>query len=106
MAYWRQLPTTWDETRVLHGDPGQRVVIARRKGAEWFIGAISPVAGKFDITLDFLPPGRKFTAHIYTDDVADATGKSVKVEARSVEAKSVVAANIIANGGLAMRIAP
>jgi len=34
-------PDTWDETRVLAGAPGQYVVIARRKGAQWWVGAMT-----------------------------------------------------------------
>ncbi len=34
-------PETWDETRVLAGAPGQYVVIARRKGAQWWVGAMT-----------------------------------------------------------------
>jgi alpha-glucosidase len=34
-------PETWDETRVLAGSPGRFVVIARRKGAQWWLGAVT-----------------------------------------------------------------
>jgi len=37
----RTVPTAWDETRVLWGEVGHGVVIARRKGAEWWLGAIT-----------------------------------------------------------------
>lgn len=36
-----QTPATWDETRVLAGEVGQYIVIARRKGGEWWLGAIT-----------------------------------------------------------------
>jgi alpha-glucosidase len=35
------VPVTWDETRVLDGNPGQYLVIARRKNNTWWIGAIN-----------------------------------------------------------------
>ena len=35
------VPTTWDETRFLAGEIGQFVVIARRNGADWFLGAMT-----------------------------------------------------------------
>lgn len=34
-------PETWDETRVLAGAPGRYVVIARRSGAQWWLGALT-----------------------------------------------------------------
>ena len=37
----QKVPTTWDETRVIDAKPGEWVAIARRKGADWYIGAIT-----------------------------------------------------------------
>lgn len=36
-----ELPSTWDETRLLAGYPGEYVVMARRKGATWYIAGIN-----------------------------------------------------------------
>ncbi|MBE1875371.1 glycoside hydrolase family 97 catalytic domain-containing protein [Myceligenerans pegani] len=36
-----ELPPTWDETRLLCGDPDAEAVIARRRGDRWYIGAIA-----------------------------------------------------------------
>ena len=35
------MPTTWDETRLIDGYPGRYVVLARRKGATWYVAAIN-----------------------------------------------------------------
>lgn len=35
------LPTSWDDTRLLSGDPGEHVVLARRKGNDWYIAGIN-----------------------------------------------------------------
>ena len=35
------VPTVWDETRVLDGRIGDYVVVARRKGQDWFVGAMT-----------------------------------------------------------------
>ncbi len=107
LDYWRQLPTTWDETRVIQGDIGRRAVVARRKGGEWFIGAIAPVDGRFQIPLTFLAPGKKFTAKIFSDSSPDNTGaSSVKIEERPVDATSVLDVDISANGGEAILLSP
>src|SRR5206468_2445544 len=34
-----QVPTVWDDTRLLAGQPGDSAVIARRGGDRWFVGA-------------------------------------------------------------------
>ena len=39
--YLRDVPTTWDETRLIDGYPGRLAVLARRKGERWYIGAIN-----------------------------------------------------------------
>jgi alpha-glucosidase len=54
-----QLPTVWDESRLLAGTPGQETVFARRHGDRWYVGGISAVAAHtFSTPLDFLGSGR------------------------------------------------
>ncbi len=48
------VPTTWDETKVLDGKVGQYIVIARRKGAKWYIGAITDWQER-DLVIDLSP---------------------------------------------------
>lgn len=58
MEFLSQVPTVWDETKVLKAQIGDFVVVARRSGAKWFIGAITDWTGReFNISLDFLPEG-------------------------------------------------
>ena len=109
LDYWDNLPTTWDETRVLQGEIGKRAVVARRKGETWFVGAIAPENGQFPIALDFLPAGKKFTAKIFDDAPVDPGaegGRGVRITERSVDSHTVLSADIPANGGLAVRITP
>jgi hypothetical protein len=54
-----QLPTAWDETRLLAGRPGTEAVLARRSGDRWYLGGISAVdARTYRLPLDFLGSGR------------------------------------------------
>ena len=39
--FLKTVPVTWDETRLLMGEPGQFVVMARRHGDQWYIGGIN-----------------------------------------------------------------
>ncbi|HJQ23556.1 MAG TPA: glycoside hydrolase family 97 protein [Blastocatellia bacterium] len=49
------VPTSWDETRVLAGQIGEFVAIARRRGREWFVGAMTnEQARDIQVPLDFL----------------------------------------------------
>jgi alpha-glucosidase len=66
--FLKSVPSTWDETRVPQAHPRQWAAIARRKGTDWFIGAINGGAAPCGAILNlyFLPPGR-YEATIYSD---------------------------------------
>lgn len=51
LDYFRNLPTTWDETRLIDGYPGKFAVLARRKGERWYIGAINGTGDAQRITI-------------------------------------------------------
>ena len=52
------VPTTWDEIRVLGGEIGQYIVVARRKGKDWFVGAMTNEEGRaVEVPLTFLGKG-------------------------------------------------
>ncbi|WP_244139447.1 glycoside hydrolase family 97 C-terminal domain-containing protein [Mucilaginibacter ginkgonis] len=42
----KRVPATWDETRVIVAVPGKYITIARRKGFDWYIGAITNSEGR------------------------------------------------------------
>ena len=39
--FLKGIPTSWDETRVLGGMPGEYIVVARRSGERWYVGGMS-----------------------------------------------------------------
>jgi len=40
-TFLSELPTAWDDTKLLSGYPGMDVVLARRKGDVWYIGGLN-----------------------------------------------------------------
>ena len=53
--FLKVVPTSWDETRALAGEIGQYVVIARRHGGEWYVGAMTnEQARDIRVPFDFL----------------------------------------------------
>lgn len=63
----QSVPASWDETRVLAGDIGQYIVMARRKGDAWYIGAMTnEEARTIEVPLDFLGQGG-YSAHVQQD---------------------------------------
>ncbi len=63
----KEIPTVWDETKVVDAKTGEYIAIARRKNDEWYVGIITNhEARQITIPLTFLNQG-KYTAEIYTD---------------------------------------
>jgi len=55
MEFIAPVPTVWDETRVLDGRIGDYVVVARRSGRDWYLGAMNDwTARVLTVDLDFL----------------------------------------------------
>ncbi len=62
-----EIPTVWDETRVLQGEVGEYIVTARRKGDTWYIGGITNWDAR-DIDVDISALGiTNPTIELFTD---------------------------------------
>ena len=97
LEFLRVVPTIWDETRFLAGDVGEFIVLARRSGDEWFVGAMTnEVARTLRVPLSFLPRAR-FTATIY-GDAEPAT--------LSVSACDSIELDLSSGGGAAIQLTP
>ena len=103
LEFWDKIPTTWDETKVLQGAPGQFITTARRSGNDWFLGTLTNNdARTVTIRFDFLTKGKRYIAKIYSDDPLAATKTKVKVEERNVDASSMIDVKLLASGGQAI----
>lgn len=51
MEFLKDVPTTWDETKFIDGYPGKYVVLARRHGDKWYIGATNALKEPLTLTL-------------------------------------------------------
>ncbi len=108
----KQVPVDWDETRVLSGAVGDQVVVARkdRNSADWYIGGVTDEQVRdVDVSLDFLPQGRRYTATIYRDGPTaemGARGKDMTVEKRVVGSSDSISLRMAAGGGFAIRLTP
>jgi alpha-glucosidase len=55
----KEVPTAWDETKFVDGTPDSHVIVARRSGDRWYVGAMNnEQARTVDIPLNFLAPGQ------------------------------------------------
>ncbi|MFG0252775.1 MAG: glycoside hydrolase family 97 N-terminal domain-containing protein [Phycisphaerales bacterium JB038] len=107
LEFFAHLPTTWDDTRVIHGAISEYAVIARRKGAEWFVGCMNGSSPRrLELPLSFLDAGVMYTAHVYSDDPTVQTRTQVRIERAKVDSKAVLQIDLPPRGGEAMRIVP
>ena len=105
LAWFDALPTVWDDTKVIGGYPGEYAIVARRKGKEWFIGAINAEKERdIRIPLEFLEQGKKYTAVVYTDDPKVDTVTHVRLDTIAIDDKTVIDKKIGQNNGLAIHI--
>lgn len=106
MRFLSDVPTTWDETRPLAAKVGEYAVVAKKKGDEWYIGAIGNEQQRtVPIDFSFLPPGVERTAEIYRDDNLTATNaKAMTYETIVVSDQTVLDANLAVGGGIAIRV--
>ncbi|WP_294254003.1 glycoside hydrolase family 97 protein [uncultured Sphingomonas sp.] len=92
----RQVPTSWDETRFLAGETGAYIVLARRKGKTWYLGAMNDEKARtISVPLDFLGE-HGAEARIWSDGAAP---DAVQVETRRVSRDAPLSLNLAATGG-------
>lgn len=100
----KDVPDTWDETRVLNGRPGEFATIARRHGSEWDLGSITDWTPRtLSVPLSFLGAG-PYTAEIY-EDAADAaiSPKHVTIHKQTVRSNQTLTLKLAPGGGCAIR---
>jgi alpha-glucosidase len=108
VAFFEHLPTVWDDSKVVGGEIGQYVVMARRKNDGWFVGAITNNSGRtLDIPLTFLDKEKTYQATLYSDGGEQIkTRTHVKIDKRRVKANTIIKADLQPSGGLAIELQP
>ncbi|MCJ7449892.1 MAG: glycoside hydrolase family 97 C-terminal domain-containing protein [Bacteroidales bacterium] len=107
LEFFDNVPTVWEETKVLHARIGEYGVIARRKDNEWFIGGINAEQKRtLNISFSFLDPGAKYLAKIYSDDPSVNTRTHVRIDRIEIDMNTVYPAELGSNKGIAMHIVP
>jgi alpha-glucosidase len=105
LEFWKDMPTTWDDTKVINAEIGRYVTIARKSGDDWFVGTITNVdSRKLEIPLSFLEKGKEYEAIVYNDDPSINTRTHVGVSKIKVDSQSVLTADMRASGGQAIHI--
>ena len=103
----QDVPTTWDAIRVLNGEPGEFVTIARRNGNEWYLGSLTNwLSRDLRIPLQFLGKSA-YKAEIY-EDAADSGQhpKHISIRQQTVRSSDTLVLHLASGGGCAIRFVP
>ena len=97
----KQVPAAWDDTVLLSGDPDTNVVLARRDGSNWYVGAIFAGPGHTVTTpLSFLGTG-SWLADVYRDG-----SSGLVMGTRHVTHTSTLSVTVPTNGGFSVVLCP
>ena len=101
------VPTTWDETVGVDGDIGRYIVMAKRKGDEWFLGAMTDWDSRqLNIPLDFLGTGQ-YRATVWRDAAdANTSAEHLVIETKTLSRTDRLSVNLAPGGGTVVRFVP
>ena len=107
LEFFDHVPTIWDDTKVMDGEIGKYITIARRSGEEWFVGSINNNTPRdLKVEFSFLPKGKKYTATVYYDDVASTARTHVSMKQIRVTNSSFLNMHLNSSGGQSVWIRP
>jgi alpha-glucosidase len=102
-----QVPAAWDDTRVLSGEPGRSLVIARRAGETWYVAGLNgqDAPETIRVPLDRLAGrgtgGREWIMTLVSDGAAE---RAFATSSRPVTPRDSIEVPTLARGGFLMRL--
>jgi alpha-glucosidase len=105
--FLKLVPTVWDETRVLSGVVAEHLVIVRRSGPDWYLGALTNSNARVKtVKLDFLGPGKWHLR--WWQDAADSADNAehLTIVERDVTAEDTLDLQMAPAGGAVIRFVP
>lgn len=105
LSFLVEVPVTWDETIVLDGKIGEYVVIARQKGEDWYIGALTDwTEREVELDLSFLPD-RTYQTRIFADGVnANRHAEDYQVVEKKLTRFDGLQLTLKSGGGVAIQL--
>ncbi|TRX51319.1 glycoside hydrolase family 97 protein [Fulvivirga sp. M361] len=105
MEFLSVVPTVWDETMVLDAKFGDYVLIARKSGKEWYVGALTDWSDRdLEVDLSFLGEG-EYTIDLYQDGAnAERHAEDFKRIKKKVTHQDKLKIHLASGGGWVARI--
>lgn len=105
--FFRDFDADCDSSEALQGQIGDFIVVVRRAGDRFFLGAgTNHEARTLTQPLAFLAPGVTYTATIYGDDLSSDDPGAYRISERSVTAADTLEIGMAAHGGQAVTFIP
>ena len=100
-----EIPTVWDETKVLQGEVGEYIVTARRKGRTWYIGGITNWTPRtLSVDLSFLGEASR-QAVLFRDGInADRNAEDYKKESFQLNPSQPWEIRLAPGGGFVLKV--
>jgi hypothetical protein len=104
------VPVNWEQSKVLNGEVGDYVTIARqeRNSDNWFIGGITDEkARNTTLNFDFLPQGKTYEATLYRDAETadwDKNPTAYKIDKLTIDNTTTLPIKMAAGGGFAISL--
>jgi alpha-glucosidase len=105
MEFLGPVPSEWDETKALDGKISDYVMVARRNGHDWYVGAMTDWTPRdLELDLSFLPEG-SYTMEAYQDGVnADRMASDYKKTVSRVSRSTKLKIHLAPGGGWAAHL--
>src|SRR5690606_32138942 len=107
--FLKDVPSDWEDTRVLNGAIGEYITTARKdiNSEDWYLGSMTNEEPRdFEVSLSFLDPDTRYEAQIYADaHGTDLNNKpeAIAISTSEVSAKDSLKLHLGAGGGAAVR---
>ena len=105
-AFLRALPWNYDDMRVSDAEISRHVVVVRRSGDKFYVGAMAgDAAHETKLLLDFLPEGGEWEAEMLSDDLSDEDApRGYRQERRAVRRGDAIEIRMDRSGGFCATI--
>ncbi len=101
-AFLKTVPSAWDDIHFIDGAPGETMVLARRKGNDWYVaGIIAGAAKNIAVPLDFIKAG-SYAVDLYKDSSGSA--RAMAKQTTTVQSGTPLTVSLNANGGFVFKI--
>ena len=102
IAFLKAVPAVWDESKLLAGEPGKLVVVARRKGQDWYVAGISGTDTPQTVTVSLAALGP--TAHSLAMIVDGKGPRALTSVTKAVAVGGTLTVDLQSRGGFVARL--